>query len=423
MKKKVAVLQFPGINSEYETLRALKNAGMDAGFFRWNEDLAKLNTYDGFVIPGGFSYEDRGRAGLISSMEPVMLEVQKQAAKGKPVLGICNGAQILIETGLVPGGENNELLMCLARNKRVKDGKLLGRGFYNETVFMRCDAPRRTAFTIGYEDGDIEYAPVAHGEGRFTTSIEGLFPKLEENNQIVFRYSREDGVIESDFPVNPNAAMNNAAAICNPEGNVMAMMPHPERVAPRTITKIFTSMRKYMEGEQIQATPALKFEEEKPEVQAYVHQDSSIEFYVKLIITDNEAQTIENALRMRGFNVRIQKWIHYEVAHKPGINQEELAQELIDSGELLNTNKEIATVVLDSTNFSKNEGSHYFLARDKEDSNGASKLAKILHHLGAEKVDDIKHAWFWEVSGDVDINELLATNIFANHNAQVLYSV
>ena len=98
---KVAVLQFPGINSEYETLRALWDAGIEAEFFRWNQPSEGLNQYDGYVIPGGFSYEDRGRSGLIASMDPIMQEICRQADSGKPVLGICNGAQILVESGLI----------------------------------------------------------------------------------------------------------------------------------------------------------------------------------------------------------------------------------------------------------------------------------------------------------------------------------
>ena len=118
--KKVAVIEFPGTNSEYETRRAVCEAGMDGQFFRWNQKPAELDSFDGFVIAGGFAYEDRGRSGVIASMDPIMTEILVQAAKGKPVLGICNGAQVLVETGLIPGSPGNPLLMSLARNKRVK---------------------------------------------------------------------------------------------------------------------------------------------------------------------------------------------------------------------------------------------------------------------------------------------------------------
>ncbi len=412
---KVAVLQFPGINSEYETLRALWDAQIEAEFFRWNQDPAGLQAYDGFVIPGGFSYEDRGRSGLIASMDPIMQEIRKQADLGKPVLGICNGAQILVESGLVPGGQNHELLMSLARNKRMKNGEILGVGFYNENVYVRCEAPRRCAFTLDYKGGEVEEVPVAHGEGRFTTSIPGLLEQLQANGQIVFRYCTEAGQIDPNFPTNPNGALDNAAAICNPRGNVMAIMPHPERAPTAPMPKIFTSMRMYMEGTKLEGEqPSLTFDEGKPALTSYAHKPNTIELYVQLKITDNEAQTIENALRHRGLDVQIRKWTHYEIEHAP-TDQTALAATLINSGELLNLNKEKVDTVLDGQSFQKRDGSHYFLVRDKEDSAGASKSAR-LHQT-------IHRGWFWEVSGSARIEDVLATNIFANHHAQELWEL
>jgi len=423
--KKIAVLQFPGINSEYETARAVREAGMEAQLFRWNGDPENLKNFDGYIIPGGFSYEDRGRAGLIASMDPVIDVIKEQAAQGKPVLGICNGAQILVESGLVPGGEGNSLLLCLARNKQVQNGKLVGTGFYNENIHLRSDAPKnRTAFTLDYEPGELAWAPVAHGEGRFTTQIPDLFETLRKNNQIIFRYCDADGKLDSEFPVNPNGAMNNAAAISNPQGNVLAIMPHPERAFSASMLKIFTSMRKYLEGTPIQgALPPLTIKSPDFAPVPYSHQKNSIEFYVQLIITDNESQTIENALRQKDFDVRIRKWVHYEVAHSENSSQMALAQALAKSGELFNAHKETAEMILDGQSFKKQPGSHYFLVRDREDSTGASKTTKIHHHLGMDYDLQIKHGWVWEVSGEVDMPQLLATNIFANGHAQEIFKL
>jgi len=132
---------------------------------------------------------------------------------------------------------------------------------------------------------------------------------------------------------------------------------------------------------------------------------------VQLKITDNEAQTIENALRHRGLDVLIRKWTHYEIAAEA--DQNSLAARLINSGELLNLNKEKVDTVVDGQAFPKREGSHYFLVRDKEDAAGASKSAR-LH-------ETIHQGWFWEVSGTANIQDVLATNIFANHHAQDLW--
>lgn len=424
MKKRIAIIEFPGTNSEHETARAVEEAGMDAVFFRWNEDPALLNAFDGFVLPGGFSYEDRGRAGLIASMDSIMKEVKVQAHKGKPVLGICNGAQILVETGLIPGASDDALFMSLARNKRMRQGKLLGVGFYNEDVHLLSSAPQgRTAFTLDYNIGDIEKAPVAHGEGRFTSSIPGLFEKLQENDQIIFRYCTSGGVVEADFPTNPNGATDNAAAISNLKGNVLAVMPHPERAYTTPMPKLFSSMRKYLEGAELNGGGDLPFIMPKIQPQKHEHQPNTIELYVKLIITDNEAQTVQNALRKQGLNVEINKWVLYEVQHEalqPG-DQLELAHALVNCGELMNTNKEKFTFVLDGMVFPKQDGAQYFLSCDKEDSMGLSKLNKLRHHPGMDKLRSVRHAWFWEVKGDVAREAILNSRIFANPHAQDLF--
>ncbi len=405
--KKVAVIEFPGTNSEYEARRAVCEAGMDGQFFRWNQNPAELDSFDGIVINGGFSYEDRGRSGVIASMDPIMTEIRVQAAKGKPVLGICNGAQILVETGLIPGAPGNPLLMSLARNKRVKNGELLGTGFYNENVYIKCEAQGRTAFTLDYTEDSPEKVPAAHGEGRFTTSIPGLLEKLRENSQIVFRYCDESGKIDTDFPVNPNGAIDNAAAICNPAGNVMAIMPHPERAFRIPMPKIFSSMRQYMEN----PTPknfTLDFTDNKPAIETYAAPANALQIFVSLKITDNEAQTLQNALAHKGFNVKLSRFIHYEIAS----TLPNLFEELSKSGELWNSNKELAVSTPPTA-------SNSFLVRDIEDSSGASKTAKLQHHLSDPSLK-ISQGTVWQIETEADINEILATNIFANHHAQIL---
>lgn len=433
MKPRVAVLQFPGINSEYETLRALWDAGISAEFFRWNqaqspEGLTALRAYDGYVVPGGFSFEDRGRSGLIASMESIMQEIAREADAGKPVLGICNGAQILVETGLVPGGKpdatgKHPLLMSLARNKRVQSGKVIGVGFYNTNVFVKSTAPQgRTAFTIDYNPEELSFVPIAHGEGRFTTSIPGLLETLRANQQIVFKYCSKSGELGDEFPLNPNGAMDSAAAICNPQGNVMAIMPHPERAPLAPMPKIFTSMRKYMEARTegknplVGTLPALDLADNKPVLETHTHQPNTIELFVELIITDNEAETIQNALRQKGMPVKVRKWISTQIETKPGEDQNATATALIQSGELCNLNKERVTVVTDQTAFPKKESALYYLVWDKEDVAGQSLTAK----LGRQT----RKAWFWELTSLdgtlIDETALLATNIFANHHAQEL---
>lgn len=227
---KIAVIQFPGSNCEFETARAVESVGMKAEIFRWNKEANLLKKYDGYLIGGGFSYQDRVRAGVIAAKEPIMEQIVKEQEKGKPVLGICNGAQILVESGIIPGIEKDEIEMALSPNKMEKQGKIVRRDYYCTWVYLKhSQDKKRCAATFLISENEILPIPIAHGEGRFTTTKKDLLKKLIKNKQIIFRYCDEEGNINSDFPINPNGSIYNIAGICNPKGNVLAMMPHPER--------------------------------------------------------------------------------------------------------------------------------------------------------------------------------------------------
>ncbi|MFZ1946915.1 MAG: phosphoribosylformylglycinamidine synthase I [bacterium] len=225
MRPRIAVIQFPGVNCEYETRAALAKAGLDAVVVRWNQPVAMLEAFDGFVLPGGFSYQDRVRAGAIAAADEIIEVLMKQAGRGRPVVGICNGAQVLVEAGLVPGLEGGAIDLALAPNRGM------GRdGYYANWVFIRVtEDTARCAVTCCLEPGEVLPIPIAHAEGRFTSSAEGIFDRLEEAGQIVFKYCRADGSPAAAFPDDPNGSERLAAGLANPAGNVVAMMPHPER--------------------------------------------------------------------------------------------------------------------------------------------------------------------------------------------------
>ena len=224
---RIAVIQYPGSNCEHETARALRAAGAAAELFRWNADPAALAGFDGYVIPGGFSYQDRVRAGAIAAKKPVMREVMRQAEGGKPVLGICNGAQVLVETGMIPGNRWGEVQMALAPNVMEERS-----GFWCDWAhLLLLGEPADCALTLKLSRGEVLPVPVAHGEGRFMTAEEGLVEELARGGQVVFAYAAPDGGVAERFPENPNGSVLSAAAIRNPQGNVMAIMPHPERVS------------------------------------------------------------------------------------------------------------------------------------------------------------------------------------------------
>jgi phosphoribosylformylglycinamidine synthase I len=225
---KIAVVQFPGTNCEHETLVAVREVGMQGEIFRWNRPAEELCGFDGYVIPGGFSYQDRVRAGAIASKEPVMETLREEAERGKPIIGICNGFQILVESGLLPG--TGRLDMALAQNVMITGGKIVRRGYYCDWVFLRHEAqPERCCGSFLMGRGTVLHIPIAHGEGNLVTTTPGLMERLNEEGQVVFRYCDSTGETGKEFPENVNGSTESIAGICNPEGNVLGMMPHPER--------------------------------------------------------------------------------------------------------------------------------------------------------------------------------------------------
>ncbi|MBD3348696.1 MAG: phosphoribosylformylglycinamidine synthase I [Candidatus Eisenbacteria bacterium] len=224
-RPRIAVLRFPGMNCEAETRRAVLAAGALCDLFRWNEPPSRLSDYDGYVLPGGFSYQDRVRAGAIAAKDHIVARICEEASAGKPVLGICNGAQILLEAGLVPGTREGLVQMGLATN--VMPGR---DGYRTSWTHLRVEASGSAA-TSAMRKGDVVPIPVAHAEGRFVTTEEGLVDALFDRGQVVMTYAGPGGAAAEGFPRNPNGSVRNLAAVSNPEGNVVAMMPHPERAA------------------------------------------------------------------------------------------------------------------------------------------------------------------------------------------------
>jgi phosphoribosylformylglycinamidine synthase len=207
------VVRFPGSNCDFDTLRAAGRVGADA-YFVWHRDV-DLQEADVVILPGGFSYGDYLRSGAIARFSPVMQAVKQHAAGGGPVLGICNGFQILCEAHLLPG--------ALMRNA--------GLAFVSKPVDVTVERTD-TVFTGDYEAGARLRLPVAHGEGRFVASPDTL-RMLEAEGRVVLRYvAATEG---SPFQPNPNGSANHIAGISNAEGNVVGIMPHPERAADRVL--------------------------------------------------------------------------------------------------------------------------------------------------------------------------------------------
>jgi len=219
---RVAVLVFPGTNSEAETVRICRDVGLDAESVHWS-NAGQLPNYAAYVLPGGFAYEDRIRAGAISAHDPMMDYVIEAADKGKLVLGICNGAQILLEAGLVPGtGAIRKPTAAFTRN--APSGK-----FVCKHVHIKLAAdPSRCAITAALPDHSVIPAWAAHGEGRLAATPEHL-KEIIAGAHLAFVYAHSDGTVDDAAVPNGSALM--CAGLTNKKGNVLAIMPHPERDA------------------------------------------------------------------------------------------------------------------------------------------------------------------------------------------------
>ncbi len=219
----VAVIQFPGSNCEYETKAVIDASGMQGRIFRWNQ-WRELNdaSPDAFILPGGFSFQDRVRAGAVGAKERIMDFVVERAGDGLPVLGICNGAQILVESGLVPGWTSGSVQAGLASNH------IEGRsGYLSRWTFLKVsDHAQLVSPWLSYLSGKVVPVPIAHAEGRFVF-FPGDAGRIADCSALV--YCDENGEESPDYPINPNGSTENLAGIMNPAGNVLAMMPHPER--------------------------------------------------------------------------------------------------------------------------------------------------------------------------------------------------
>jgi len=216
---KFAVIVFPGSNCDVDMYHAIKDELGEEVEYVWHDET-DLSGFDGILLPGGFSYGDYLRSGAIARFSNVMKEVVKAAEAGKPVLGVCNGFQILLEVGLLPG--------AMKRNENLK--------FMCRPVHLKV-ANNETAFTSAYEKDEVISIPIAHGEGNYYCDEQTL-QTLKENNQIVFTYEK-----------NPNGSLVDIAGITNERGNVLGMMPHPERAVDELLgsadgLKLFQSIVK-----------------------------------------------------------------------------------------------------------------------------------------------------------------------------------
>jgi len=209
-----AVVVFPGSNSDHDAYYAASQVLGQQAEYVWHKDTS-LGGADVVILPGGFAHGDYLRTGAIARFSPIMSAVRSFAEAGGPVLGICNGFQVLLEAGLLPG--------AMLRNRSVK--------FVCEHVLIKVEQTD-TPFTLACAPGQVLRVPIAHGEGNYYAEPD-VVARLEQNRQVVFRYTNADGVPTDD--ANPNGSVGNIAGLCNERRNVVGLMPHPERACERAL--------------------------------------------------------------------------------------------------------------------------------------------------------------------------------------------
>lgn len=227
---KASVIVFPGSNCDSDCWHALNDVARVPVKYVWHKDT-NLQGADLIVLPGGFSYGDYLRCGAVARFSPVMNEVKRHASQGRPVIGICNGFQVLLESGLLPG--------AMLRNRSLQ--------FICKHVYLRTEN-NQTHFTNQLKLGEVLKIPIAHGEGNYFCD-EKTLEEFEQNKQIVFKYCSETGQLAEEF--NPNGSLMHIAGIINKQGNVLGMMPHPERASEDILNsadgkKIWESILNYL---------------------------------------------------------------------------------------------------------------------------------------------------------------------------------
>lgn len=415
MKKVINVLTFPGTNCQEETSRSLRNAGFSSRPMRWNENPKEIEACDGLVIAGGFSFEDRGRSGVIAASDPIAKSITKMAHAGKPILGICNGAQILVETGLVPGFHDGVIEMALSRNRRQDKTGILGSGFYHAFISVQPTG-KKCAWT-NFEG--VLKMPISHAEGRFIGNKETIDAVIK-NGQNALTYCDEKGNVDPHFPVNPNGSMHNLAAVCNPQGNVMAMMPHPERIAGGQ--KIFESLHTFFNnGSKVLSPKEIPARPKKMTIG--IRKQYPVELFVSLKITDNTAKTMEIALeRVLGEKNRgLSRTVYWGIDSEK--KPQEIMQVIIDSEEFFNENKERALFRV---------GEKFYQVRNRKTVECDERIpapCEIIAHekddiLGEEKAENLqKHQNFsarivsgilWGCTQQIDTQKIIDTTLLGN---------
>lgn len=419
MKPRLAIITFPGNNCETESLRAGKRNGFECELIHWNEQdrnpdkNMKLSGFDAYFLIGGFTYEDRGRSGALAAREPLFDELRQEAQKGKIILGVCNGAQMIVESGLIPVGDNPTPFALAENIRRDEDGHVLGTGFYNDWIYLTLER-KDTAFTNKVTG--MLHIPMAHGEGRFTTIDDTARAALEHGSHVAFRYCDDDGMVSETFPVTPNGSLFATAMIVNKEGTIGALMPHPERFFDAFDgDQVFQSMFAWITAKKSPSTVIIGDFYILPyqEPEAFIHSSRCVILEKKLIITDNEAFSVSlSASKIAGQVVQLEKTILFEVC---GLKNDLAPQQVLDTGLILNENKEVLV--------EKHHTVNKYGVLPYDDDAAKHLAEKLYQELGEEVSVRILKCWNFGDCDDEIVEKVLQSRLLANPNSAEIFRV
>jgi phosphoribosylformylglycinamidine synthase I len=417
---KVAVVFFPGNNCEVETIRSLKKTGFLPSIFLWNDNVDLLDEFNAIVIPGGFSFEDRGRSGIVASQYKIFSKIKELSAKNMPILGICNGAQMLVESGLILSDANNNPMLALLHNKRINEGKkIIGTGFYHSWSYIKS-INKKTPFS-NFESSI--HVPIAHAEGRFFFSNE-VEKEIIYNRCVVFEYQTRDGSPDNHYPVNPNGSVCNAAGVSNPKGNVLALMPHPERI--ENGYKIFESLYSYLENQWELNNKKIDISNIKINDRFIKKINCSI--FIKLKIVDKTELTFKSFLNL-SFLDRLEQW-NIDFDQNTSLDRKKvIINKILSSHSFINENKHLVIVCLDNIFYTWTSSNYFiktsynlnnkklFTVYDYNDHKGLyikQKLESNFSNLTISKIT-FGISWIYNIKDEKIIEN---SNLFLNHVGQ-----
>lgn len=388
----LAIIQFPGSTGVIELQRCAKAAGFATKVISWNQPNQAVG-FDAYVLPGGFSFGDYSRSGLVAAHSVVMRVIKLAAAAGKPVIGFGNGFQILIESGLLPGLPNVGLAGGVGENIRVTGGSVQGVGYYHADTYIQSVAEAgRCALNVAMPEGSVIHAPSSQRYGRLVLAHE-LLLELERHDQILYKYCTVQGVVQNQFPTTPNASVWGIVGICNPLGNVVGCMAHPERTESGEV--LFESLRLYIE-KSLPTTPTYQLEWKAPNinVETYQPSDNSLELFIHAISDKYGTTVLTQLLQQYGFIVELDYLQHWEIWYKdPQLDRVTLAQHIMNSGELIVSPDQRYSIEAPQTK----PDSVRILVRSIDDYEGKLMTRLLRDHFGLTTIDVMHQGIFWTV--------------------------